>query len=278
MATEPLSARVAAEESDGRARHATEREHAILSLIERRGFVAFRELEREIDASPATLRRDLERLAAEGRLTRVHGGAKQALERGPGAGPPGLQGVPFHENIRRHPAEKRAIGRAAARLCTPGEAVMIDGGSTTLEMCPHLEGLNLQVLTNSLHIVSALLAQPGTRVLVPGGSVFREQNIILTASGENLMPRFHAPKLFMGGAAVGPQGVMQTDIVLVSAERGLIDRADELILLVDSSKFGGASGHVVCGLREIDTVVTDAGLGTRDRAMLDEAGVRVVIA
>ncbi len=83
---------------------------------------------------------------------------------------------------------------------------MIDGGSTTLQMCRHLEGKNLQVLTNSLHIVSALLSQTGTRISVPGGAVFREQNIILSASGDDLMPRFHAPQLFMGAAAVGAAG------------------------------------------------------------------------
>jgi DeoR family ulaG and ulaABCDEF operon transcriptional repressor len=263
-----------------RAPHATEREQEILRLLTRRGFVTFRELESEIDASPATLRRDLERLATEGRLVRVHGGARRSEESSSGATlpPPALQGVPFHDNIARHANEKRAIGRAAARLCQPGEAIMIDGGSTTLQMCPHLESLNLQVLTNSLHVVSALLAQAGTRVLVPGGSIFREQNIILSATGDNLMPRYHAPKLFMGAASIGPQGVMQPDIVLVAAERRLIDRADELILLVDSSKFDAPSGNVVCELQEVDLIVTDSGISPSQREMLEAAAVRLIIA
>lgn len=96
---------------------------------------------------------------------------------------------------------------------------MIDGGTTTLQMCPHLSGLRCQVLTNSLHIVNALLPQDSTGILVPSGSVFREQNIILAAAGEESMPRFHAPKLFMGAASIGAQGVMQADVVLVAAER-----------------------------------------------------------
>ena len=121
---------------------------------------------------------------------------------------------------------------------------MIDGGSTTLEMCPHLAGLNLQVLTNSLHIVSALLSQTGTRLLIAGGQVFREQNIVLAALGDDDMPRFHAPKLFMGAASLGPSGLMQADIVLVAAERRFIERADEIIVLIDSSKFDGPSGHM----------------------------------
>lgn len=262
--------------------HQAEREKAILDLLQPGGFIAFRDLEQRVDASPSTLRRDLDRLENEGRVARVRGGVKLAGKRADGAPSPGsamnLSGVPFHENVSRHRAEKEAIGRAAAALCKPGQAVMIDGGSTTLQMCRHLEGLNLQVLTNSLHIVSGLLNQAGTRISVPGGAVFREQNIILSASGDDLMPRFHAPQLFMGAAAVGPQGVMQADVVLVAAERRLIERAEELILLVDSSKFQSSSGNVVCELKEIDVVVTDSGISDKHRQMLEAARIRIVIA
>src|SRR5262249_6537108 len=227
--------------------HSAERERLILEYLERQGFVSFAELERRVEASPAALRRDLERLTSAGLIPRVRGGAKRADgvkvpdsfgER------PGLAGVPFHENIHRNRPQKEAIGRAAAKLCTAGEAIMIDGGSTTLQMCQHLADLNMQVFTNSLHIVNALLMQAGTRVLVPAGQVFREQNIILSAAGDDGMPRFHAPKLFMGAASLGPAGLMQADIILVVAERRLMDRADEIIVLVDSSKFDGPSGHV----------------------------------
>jgi DeoR family ulaG and ulaABCDEF operon transcriptional repressor len=267
-----------AEAIDTRAPHAEEREQVILRLLDDRGFVAFRDLERDIRASPATLRRDLERLESEGRITRVHGGAKFPNDRSSAGGGPGLRGIPFSENIGRNAAQKSIIGKAAATLCTSGEGVIIDGGSTTLQMCAHLEGKHLQVLTNSLHIVSALLAQAGTRVLVPGGAVFREQDIILSAAGDDLMPRFYATKLFMGATAVGPQGIMQPDVVLVASERRLIDRAEQLILLVDSSKFQGPSGNVLCGLEEIDVVVTDAGIGAAHRKMLDASGVQVFVA
>jgi DeoR family ulaG and ulaABCDEF operon transcriptional repressor len=189
-----------------------------------------------------------------------------------------LLGVPFDESVSRYRRQKDWVGREAAKLCKPGEAVMIDGGSTTLQMCSHMEGLNLQVLTNSLHIVSALLPQAGTRILLPAGTVFREQNIILSAAGEESMPRFHAPKLFMGAAAVGPQGIMQADVVLVAAERRLIERADEVILLVDSSKFRGPSGHVVCGLEEVDVIVTDDNVTSADRKMVEKADVKLIVA
>lgn len=255
--------------------HAAEREAAIFRLIGDSGFVSFRELERQLDASPATIRRDLERLASEGRVVRVHGGAKLPAEPAPASS---LTGVPFHQNIDRNRAAKEAIGKAAAELCRPGEGIIIDGGSTTLQMCPHLDGLGLQVMTNSLHIVSALLPQTSTRITVPGGAVFREQNIILSAAGDDLMPRFHAPKLFMSAAALGAQGIMQADVVLVAAERRFIERAEQVILLVDSSKFASSSGHVVCDLADIDVLVTDEGIEPEHRRMLEGAGIDVIVA
>lgn len=254
----------------------------ILECLEQRGFVSFQDLEERMSASAATIRRDLSRLTEAGLITRVRGGAKLlASAKGARASrdgtPSALVGVPFNENINRNRRQKELVGREAAKLCKAGEAVMIDGGSTTLQMCAHLAGLNLQVLTNSLHIVNALLTQAGTRLLVPGGQVFAEQNIILSAAGDDCMPRFHAPRLFMGAAALGPAGLMQADIILVAAERRLIDRADEIVVLVDSSKFSGPSGHVVCPLEAIDVVVTDSGISSGHRKMLDRAGVKLIV-
>ena len=258
--------------------HAAEREMLILSSLEASGFVTYRDLEARLDASPATIRRDLTRMEASGLVLRVHGGVKRPES----AGAPGpvlkLSGTPFEQALTQNLANKRAIGREAAALCRPGEGVMIDGGTTTLQMCPHLAGLDLQVLTNSLHIVNALLPQKGTRVLVPSGTVFREQNIILAPAGEDSMPSFHAPKLFMGAAAVGPQGVMQQDVILVAAERRLIDRAEQVILLVDSSKFAPASGAIVCGLGEVDVLITDPGIDASMAELVKAAGIELLIA
>ncbi len=263
--------------------HANERETKILNLVNERDFISFAELDRLIDVSPATIRRDLTRLSIEGQILRVRGGIKSTqLYQGDGDAPLGtarrLLGVPFQENRQLHPREKSAIGKAAAKLCVAGEAVMIDGGSTTLQMCQYIAPLGLQVLTNSLHMVAALIDQPDTRILVPSGAVFAEQNIILSAFGDDGMPRFHAPKLFMGAASIGPLGLMQPDIVLVASERRFIDRAEEIIVMVDSSKFSAPSGHVVCELDRIDIIVTDKGIPAAIHKMLESAGVKVVVA
>lgn len=92
------------------------------------------------------------------------------------------------------------------------------------------------------------------------------------------MPRFHAPKLFMGAAAVGPRGVMQQDVILVAAERRLVERADQVILLVDSTKFALSSGAIVCGLGEVDVLITDSGVTAPQIAMVEAAGIRLVVA
>ena len=187
-----------------------------------------------------------------------------------------LQGVPFHENINRNRAEKEAIGKAAAELCRPGEAIIIDGGSTTLHMCPHLESLRLQVLTNSLHIVSALLQQQNTGVSIPGGVVFREQNIVLDPFEDVSARIFHASRMFVGAAAVSRHGLMQSDIILIQAERKLLSQADQLIALVDSSKFVASAGHMLCELSRVHTLITDSKIDDVSAKMVKSHGVELI--
>jgi DeoR family transcriptional regulator, ulaG and ulaABCDEF operon transcriptional repressor len=263
--------------------HLAEREKVILECLGERGFVTLQDLGERIHASIATIRRDLNRLTEAGVVTRIHGGAKlvansSRVAAGGQDEPSSHYALQFVENLNRNRSQKESIGREAAKLCRAREAVMISGGSTTLQMCAHLGGVGLQVLTNSLHIANELLLQPGIRVLVPGGQVYREQNVVFLPAGEDGMPDFHAPRLFMGAAAIGPSGVMQPSIVLVSAERRFVDRAKQIVLLADSSKFDVPSGHVVCALRDVDVLVTDAGISSANRKMLEDVGVQIIVA
>src|SRR5882757_2691568 len=107
--------------------HATERDRVILSLLDEHGFVSLRDLSHWVKTSTATLRRDLERLQMSGKLTRVRGGVQSTngIDR---SGSRYLRGVPLHENIHLNQSAKEAIGKAAAQLCRPGDAVIIDGG------------------------------------------------------------------------------------------------------------------------------------------------------
>lgn len=255
--------------------HANERDRVILSLLDEQGFVSLRDLSQWVSTSTATLRRDLERLQANGKLTRVRGGVQSAngIDR---TGGRYLRGVPFHENVHLNRFAKEAIGKAAAQLCRPGDAVIIDGGSTTLQMCPHLEPLRLQVFTNSLHIVSALLPQQHTRVAIPGGVVFREQNIILHPFDDTTTYRFHASLMFVGAAAVMRYGLMKNDIMQVQAERKLLALAEKVIALVDSSKFSASAAHSLCELTRVHTLITDRGLDETSAKMLKSHNIEVI--
>lgn len=258
--------------------HSTEREKLILEAVRANGFVSYRDLEAALDASPATIRRDLARLEAEEKLVRVHGGAKTANEdEEPARGGFGLKGTPFDTSLHHNLAAKRAIGRAAAALVGPGEGIIIDGGTTTYQMCEHLGGRGLQVLTNSLHIVNALLPLADTQLLVPSGTIFREQNIILAPSGEHSMPDFHATRLFIGAAAISPRGIFQPDAVLVASQRRLLDHADQIVLMADSSKLALTSGAIVCPVNRIDLLITDAGANPEHLRQLQDAGLAHVI-
>lgn len=238
--------------------HAAERETIILEALKSRGFTTYRHLEENVDASPATIRRDLARLEKQGKIIRLHGGARTIdTDSAQFGGPPSLAGTPFEKSLKLNIDAKRAIGEAAAQLCVAGEGVIIDGGTTTYQMCEHLANLNLQVLTNSLHIVNALLGQETTQLLVPSGPIFREQNIILAPAGEVSMPNFHAGKLFLGAAAVSARGIFQADALLVASQRRFLQHADEVVLVVDSSKLEVSSGAIVCELNRISRMITD---------------------
>lgn len=255
--------------------HATEREEIILAALRMTGFTTYRHLEANVDASPATIRRDLARLEKQGKIVRLHGGAKAVDTVGDGAGSaPGLAGTPFQKSLAQNIKAKRAIGKAAAALCNKGEGIIIDGGTTTYQMCEHLDDLNLQVLTNSLYIVNALLPQETTQLIVPSGPIFREQNIILAPAGEVSMPNFHASKLFLGAAAVSHRGIFQADALLVASQRRFLDRTDEVILVVDSSKLETTSGAIVCELKRIDRLITDDRADPKLIEKLRDAGLQ----
>lgn len=251
--------------------HAVERERTILSILGKRGFVSIRELDRQLRASPATLRRDLDRLEIAGRIVRVHGGAKM-----PGAALGSPARVAISENMERHAAAEAAIGKAAARLCSPGESIVIGAGSATLQMCPHLAGLHLEVVTNSMDIVAALLPQSSTRISMPAGALYRKQNILLSPFNDDGTSHYSASRVFVGAASVSPLGLMQTDLILLQAERRLMARASQVILLVDSAKFSSQSGEAVCPLSESMTVITDDAISDLHAKFVQGSGAKLM--
>ena len=254
--------------------HETERHRVILAAAQTRPMVTVAELCEVTGSSEATIRRDIAALHLEGRLRRVRGGA-EAIN------PPSehaLVGRTFSVNETINIAQKRAIARAAAEMCHDGETVIINGGTTTYQMVHYLTGKRLSVFTNSFAIAEFLIHHSRNSVVIPGGTIYREQNVILSPFGGVVASHFFAKRMFIGCQGVGPHGLMEADPMVVQSELALIGQAEELILLADSSKFSGRSSLILCGLDRIAAVISDSGIRDEDRQMLEAAGVRLIVA
>lgn len=254
--------------------HEKERHRIILSAVQERPVATVIDLCSLTGVSEATIRRDIATLHMQKKLRRVRGGA-EAIN------PPqfvGLAGRPFAVNQTMHAAEKQAIARAAVDLCDDGDSIIINGGTTTFQMVHPLASRRMQIFTNSFPIAEHLLHHSKNTIMLSGGAIYREQNIILSPFDNDVTRNFYARRMFMGAQGLGPLGLMEADPLLIQAEQKLIGQADELVVLVDSSKFENRSSLVLCPLERIDVVITDDGISDRAAAMLEAADVRLIVA
>lgn len=254
--------------------HELERHRLILNAVQERPVATIGELVELTGTSEATIRRDISALHLLGKLRRVRGGA-EALH------PPqfvGIAGRPFKVSETVNIEKKRAIARAAVALCGDGDSIIMNAGTTTFQMVHFLSHHRLQVLTNSFPIAEHLLKHSRNTVMVPGGAIYREQAVILSPFENDVTKNFFAHRMFMGAQGVGGLGVMERDPLMVQGERKLIDQAEKLVILVDSSKFAQRSSLILCGLDRVDTVITDDGVEDGVAAMLQGAGVKLIVA
>jgi DeoR family transcriptional regulator, ulaG and ulaABCDEF operon transcriptional repressor len=254
--------------------HESERHRLILSAIQDRPVATVADLVALTGSSEATVRRDIATLHVQKKLRRVRGGAESVS-------PPQFVGInarPFSVDEQVRIAEKRAIARAAVALCDDGEAIIINGGTTTFQMVHPLTARRCQVFTNSFPIAEHLLKHSKNTVMLPAGAIYREQNIILSPFADDGSTHFYARRMFMGCRGLGALGLMEGDPMLVQAEQKLIGQADELIVLADSTKFAKRSSLLLCPLARIHTVITDEGISDRDAQMLEAADVRLIVA
>ncbi len=254
--------------------HETERHRIILSAAQDRPVVTVVDLCTLTGASEATIRRDIATLHMQKRLRRLRGGAESIT-------PPqfvGLAGRPFSVNETINSKQKQAIARKAVELCADGESIIINGGTTTFQMVHPLANRRMQVFTNSFPIAEHLLKHSKNTITLSGGTIYREQNIILSPFDNDVTRNVYAKRMFMGAHGLAPIGLMEGDPLLVQAEQKLIGQADELIVLVDSSKFNNRSSLVLCPLAQIDTVITDEGITDKAAAMLEAADVTLIVA
>ncbi|MGV0908639.1 DeoR/GlpR family DNA-binding transcription regulator [Martelella sp. FOR1707] len=254
--------------------HEKERHRIILSAVQEKPVVTVQEMVELTSSSEATIRRDIASLHVQKKLRRVRGGAESV-------NPPqfvGLAGRPFSVNETINISQKRAIAAKAVELCQDGDPIIINGGTTTFQMVHPLASRRCQVFTNSFPIAEHLLKHSKNTIMLSGGVIYREQNIILSPFENDVTRNFYARRMFMGAQGLGHLGLMEADPLLIQAEQKLIDQADELVVLADSSKFKKHSSLILCPLGRITTLITDNAIRNEDRQMLEDAGVNLVIA
>lgn len=254
--------------------HENERHRIILSAVQEKPVATVVELVALTDSSEATIRRDIATLHVQQKLRRVRGGAESI-------NPPqfvGLAGRTFSVNETINAAEKRAIANAAVQFCDDGDAIIINGGTTTFQMVHPLAAKRMQVFTNSFPIAEHLLKHSKNTVMLSGGVIYREQNIILSPFENDVTKNFFAKRMFMGAHGLCSLGLLEADPLLIQAEQKLINQAEELVVLADSSKFGSHSSLILCALERITTIITDDQIRDEDRTMLEDAGVSLIVA
>ncbi len=246
------------------------RRQRLFDLITRQGYAALDELVKTLGVSESTVRRDLEALDLAGSIKRTHGGAIYSGE---------VRSMPaFDDRTETAAPEKRAIGVAAAALLQDGDTVLLDGGTTTLEVARALIGRRVQVVTNSLPIAQLLASSQQTDLILIGGYIYPRTGVALGPLAIATMQSIRVRTAILGAGGVMAEGIYNSNSLLVETERQMMSCGQEVMIVADHTKFGRLALARLCGLEEVDQVVVDAGLGTADRAMLEAAGVAIHVA
>ena len=244
------------------------RQQLILQNLQKRSRVQVAELADELDCSEMTVRRDLESLERSGGLRRVHGGAVGVFL--------SADETPYGIRALENTEAKAAIGTAAAGLLTDGETVILDGGTTAMEVARALRNRRMTVMPLALRPVFELHECPGIRLLLPGGEV-RPGELSLTGGlTEGAFGQLRFDTCVMSPCGIdGAAGVTTHLLAETVVKRAAAKASQRVIVVADSSKLGRVAFGHVCDLADIDIVLTDAAA---DEQVVDElllAGVDV---
>ena len=242
------------------------RHERLLKLLREEGVLPVGQIAQRLDVSEATARRDLNDLGNAGRLTRVYGGA---VARGPVE-------RPFAEEDVDDRADKDAIARSAAATVEDGEVVLLDIGTTTLQLARRLHGRSITVATSNLAVYEELKDDPEVALVLLGGQVRRNYRSLVGHLTESSLSHLYADRLFLGTSGVLPDGrVLDTTDVEVPVKQAMLASARHVVLLAAARKFPGTGTARVCGPQDIDSLITNQTADPGTLALFREAGVKV---
>ncbi len=262
---------VRADEPPPDALMAEERRLAILQIVRSEGRARVNDLVTRFSTSAVTIRNDLNELHTRGLVQRSHGGAviQNTV----------FRESPVQERLKSQSREKQRIGEMAASLIKEGETVILDSGTTTLEIARHLKNVpNLQVITNGLNIAVELLGARNTQTIMVGGTVRNDSASIVGRTTEDMLEHFSADKLFLSGAGCDPDfGVSGTNLEETNTNRAMLRAAREIIVVADASKFTRRSMSLIASFTEVDLVITDSSMEPELQERIRSFGCKLVL-
>ncbi|MYR58469.1 DeoR family transcriptional regulator [Streptomyces sp. SID625] len=258
---------------------AEQRRALILDEVRRRGGVRVNELTRKLGVSDMTVRRDLDALARQGVLEKVHGGAVPVVEAS--THEPG-----FEAKSGLELTAKEDIARAAARLVAPGSAIALSGGTTTYALAHHLVDVpDLTVVTNSVRVADVFHTaqrtsgqRQGAATVVLTGGVRTPSDSLVGPVADQAIAALHFDMLFLGVHGISAEAGLSTpNLAEAETNRRLVQSARRVVVVADHTKWGVVGLSSFATLEQVDTLVTDAGLPGGARAEIAEH-LRLVVA
>lgn len=248
-----------------------ERQQAIVDLLDKNGTIQVADLVEMFGVSEMTIRRDLDILERKGLLRRVHGGAIN--NRGRSYEPP------FLVRTMEHIEEKQRIGEAAAALVQNGDSLMLDVGTTTLEVARNLEDYrNLTIITSCFQIASLLVEQPGIRLILTGGILRRGELSLVGHLAERAINEFYVDKFFMGTGGIDLEaGFTEFNLEDTLVKQAMLRRAKDITVVADSSKFGQIAFTAIAPLEAANRIITDRGIPSQVAQGIRDKGIELIL-
>jgi DeoR family transcriptional regulator, fructose operon transcriptional repressor len=247
-----------------------ERQTRLEEYLQRVEFASLEELAQHVDISVSTVRRDLTALEEAGAVRRTHGGARIAQPKG--------DEFVFRMRDTRQREEKEAIGRCCAELVHNDQSIIVDAGTTVYHVACHLGAKRPHLVTNSLPVANLFSSASLVEVVVSGGVLYPRLGVLVGPLAVNAFSDMHADVAIIGGSGITVEGLYNSHALLIDIQRAMIAAARKVILCLDHTKFGRKSMSFVCGLENIDCVVTDGLAPEEEVGLLRAKGLEVILA
>ncbi len=243
----------------------------IIDEIESKGTVKVKDLSDMFGVSEVTIRNDLAQLEKKNILVRAHGGAMKFQR----------VGVDYELDIKskKHLAEKVKIAKKAVELINDGDTIILDSGTTTLQIAKHLSHLiDLTVITNSLNVAGQLVEFTNVKVIVLGGNLRRKSLSLIGSIAETNLNNYYCDKVFMGVDGIDSSyGISTPNSEEAHLNNIMIDNSREVIVVTDSSKFLRKSFAFIAPLSKINTIITDDKIPIKEKEEIEKSDINLHI-